>query len=213
MSSQAERTAQFKEVLEARFGEVFAFRQALTQETDRGCALLAASYLDTELEHVLVQSLVDDPKVAQDLLRASGPLGSFSTRIDLAYLIGLIGPLVHKDLNVLRKVRNEFGHSTQPITFEEPSIASRCREIQQTYLDSHAAPRRRFTSSVLGVMPHLHAARFRAKHISARGVNHESRADKAHRNPGGTEFESQRIGEGGDAERSRLVRQSWGRRR
>lgn len=166
MTEKAERVAQLRQLLNARFAEVFGFRQSLSEETDRGCALLAASYLDAELEQLLLDSLVDDPQVAQDMVQPSRPLGSFSARIDMVYLMGLVGPKAHRDLHLIRKIRNEFGHSAEPITFGNPSIAARCREIELTYLDSSVGPRQRFTSTVLGVAAHLHIARFRAQHIS-----------------------------------------------
>jgi hypothetical protein len=57
--------------------EVFAFRSSLNQETDRGCALMAAAYLDTELEWLLKGHFVADSKVVNNLLNIRAPWGLF----------------------------------------------------------------------------------------------------------------------------------------
>jgi hypothetical protein len=63
--------------LERRWSEVRDFRSSLIEETDRGCALLGASYLDGEIEKLLKDYLVDDTGVAEEIFRPDGPLGSF----------------------------------------------------------------------------------------------------------------------------------------
>jgi DNA-binding MltR family transcriptional regulator len=40
----------------------------------------------------------------------SGPLGSFSTKIVLAFLIGMFTKESTQDLHIIREVRNEFAH-------------------------------------------------------------------------------------------------------
>jgi DNA-binding MltR family transcriptional regulator len=124
-----DRDKLFDEISSRRFPEIVKFRQALTPESDRGCALHAASYLDGELETLLRARLVDDAKTVQEFFRPDGPLGSFSARIDMAYLLGLIGPAARRDLHLIRKIRNDFGHNPSPINFSDPAIASRCREL------------------------------------------------------------------------------------
>jgi hypothetical protein len=52
-------------------GEFLAFRQALTKESDRGCALFAAAFLDKTLSDLLYLSLVNDKKVERDLFEGN----------------------------------------------------------------------------------------------------------------------------------------------
>ena len=102
--------------------EVFEFRATLTEETDRGCALMAAAYLDDQLECLLRRTLVDDNTAIDDLLRSAGALGSFSARIELCYALGLLPGQARRDLHLIRKIRNDFGHVAKPLAFEEPGI-------------------------------------------------------------------------------------------
>ena len=148
-----------------RFDEVISFRDALSTESDRGCALFAASYLDGELEALLRQRFVDDKRIADHVLQADGSLGTFSARIDVAFLLGLIGDLTRRDLHLIRKIRNEFGHSARSINFSEQSIASRCRELTLVTRPGDMPPRGRFTNAVLGAAAMIHSALDDATHI------------------------------------------------
>src|ERR1044071_2597257 len=134
--------------LDARFEEVFEFRRSLTGETDRGCALMAAAYLDSELEKLLRKYFVNNENVQDEIFGHSRPLGTFSSRIYLAYLVGLIGPKVRRDLHLIRRVRNEFGHVPTPISFDDPALASRCRELYHDTYGKEATPRVKFNRVV-----------------------------------------------------------------
>jgi DNA-binding MltR family transcriptional regulator len=151
---------------ESKLGEVFEFRKTLTPETDRGCALMAAAYLDSQLEDLLTLHFVDDPAVVEELLGQSKPLGSFSSRIDMAYVLGLIGPKARRDLHLIRKIRNLFGHEHKPLFFDEPKIANRCRELKYVWLEGN--PRQNFIRAVMGVLAILHSKILKAHHIPVR---------------------------------------------
>jgi DNA-binding MltR family transcriptional regulator len=119
---------------------------------------MAAAYLDSQLELLLRKSFIADEHVAKELLDASKPLGTFSSRIDLTFAVGQLPRLVHRDLHLIRKIRNDFGHNPQPIDFAEPRISARCRELTHTFHDESEAPRRRFTNAVMGVLAFIHIA-------------------------------------------------------
>ena len=131
--------------------DVIRFRGTLDAETDRGCALMAAAYLDSLLEKLIRASLIADTKKADELLGKSKPLGTFSSRIDLAHLLGHISKSEHRDLQLIRKIRNVFGHTSNPLDFRNPPIQARCRELYHSFLKEDARPRRRFTNAVVGL--------------------------------------------------------------
>ena len=54
MSTEKDRDENFEALME--------FRNQLDSETDRGCSLMAASYLDYELERLLREKLVGEKK-------------------------------------------------------------------------------------------------------------------------------------------------------
>ena len=66
--------------LSQKFPEVWTFRGTLEAETDRGCALMAAAYLDSQLEELIRASLIADTRATDELLGVSKPLGTFSSR-------------------------------------------------------------------------------------------------------------------------------------
>lgn len=144
-------------VLMERFPDVIRFRDTLTPESDRGCALIAVAYIDTSLGTLLSKCFLKD-KVANDFLRSDGPLGTFSARIDAAFLLGKLSKVSRRELHLLRKIRNEFGHNPDPITFDQPSVAARCTELRYTCRESTASARQHFTSSACGCLASIHAA-------------------------------------------------------
>jgi DNA-binding MltR family transcriptional regulator len=152
-----------------RLDEVMEFRLSLNAETDRGCALMAAAYLDAELESLLRVHFVQNKTVADDLLGQNRPLGTFSSRIDLAYALGLIPTTSFRDLHLIRKIRNDFAHKAAPLSFEYDPMAARCRELcHAEVLGKAARPRARFTRSVLGVLAPIQVAIQTSKPQSAR---------------------------------------------
>src|SRR5438105_1519183 len=92
----------------ALFAEVTAFRDSLNAETDRGCALMAAAYLDEELQKLFRATFLDDSGVADQLFSPNGPLGTFSARIDLAYMRE-VWPNSLRILRIRCKSRRAFG--------------------------------------------------------------------------------------------------------
>ena len=139
---------------------VMRFRASLTSESDRGCALLAAAYLDSELEKLLDKLFVNNASVKKEMLDQSRPLSSFSAKIDMAYLLGLLGPKAHRDLHLIRKVRNEFGHVPVELNFDNQEIKNRCGELYHDGLIEKVSPRDKFIRTAMGVLAAIHAKLF-----------------------------------------------------
>ena len=139
-----------------RIESVMAFRAALRTESDRGCALLAAAYLDEQLAEAVRDALVDDEKVAGCLLNSGRALGTFSTRIDMAYLLGLLGPRARRDLHLIRRIRNEFAHYPTTLAFDNDRVANRCGELHFRFEPDQAA-RDAFCSVSVAILAIVHA--------------------------------------------------------
>ncbi len=101
--------------------------EELESQTDRGAAIIGASLLDKRLEKAIRVHLLDN-KVTDELFK-SQVLGSFSAKIDLAYSLGLYGKKSYDDLNLIRRIRNEFAHFDTPLNFASESVANRCAEL------------------------------------------------------------------------------------
>ncbi|MFS0756125.1 MltR family transcriptional regulator [Noviherbaspirillum sp. 1P10PC] len=150
-------TTTVEQFLEKQRSEFMAFRQTLTKESDRGCALFAAAYLDKALSDLLYLSLVADKRIEKDLFEGTAPLSSFSARIKLAFYLGKISKECRADLDTIRGIRNDFAHHAEPISFEDQSIADRCRNLQFSYHDRANRPRGHFTAAVSRILAILQA--------------------------------------------------------
>jgi hypothetical protein len=99
-------------------------------ESDRGAVIVSVSLIDELLTNSLKGKLAPSLEKSDELFDASfSPFNSFSTKIDLAYRIGLIGPNVRKSLHLLRKIRNDFAHLTDVKGFNDSRTQDRIREL------------------------------------------------------------------------------------
>ncbi len=171
-----------KDFLAAQMAEIVAFRHALSAESDRGCVLFAAAYLEEALKDLLCCSLVKNKHIENDLFDGTAPLATFSAKIKFAYYLGKISAVSRRDLDTIRAIRNNFAHSPKVISFTEQSIADRCKNLEFSYHDADATPRERFTAAVFGILADVHRETFRAVAATELPDNRPSDADKeAHR--------------------------------
>ena len=102
----------------------------LEKESDRGAVLVAAAFLDDSLSNLLRSVMVDDKNLIDSLLRPDGPLGTFSARIKVCQAFGLLESDVYHDLQLIRRLRNEFAHRHQSASLEDPSARDRISNFQ-----------------------------------------------------------------------------------
>ena len=104
--------------------ELAKFVTTLVQQTHAGVTLV----LSTTLERMLVTILEGNmPHLTQPLksklFSGYGPLASFSSKIDLAYSLGLITAYEHRSLHAIRVIRNAFAHSDDlELNFDHNSL-------------------------------------------------------------------------------------------
>ena len=150
-----------KLVLESKMEEFLAFRRALTDESDRGCALFAGSYLEQEIKALLKAHLASsdeenwDAALERELFK-NGPLSSLAACTSLAFYSGYISVDLRQELNQIRKIRNKFAHSSAPVAFDSPDVADWCRELKFSYWKRDDRPRGHFTAAAAGVLRQLH---------------------------------------------------------
>ena len=141
------------------FEALIEFRNQLDSETDRGCALMAGSFLDYELERLLREKLVGGKKHLDSLFDYSGPLGTFSSKINISYSLGFICKTSFSDLNLIRKIRNDFGHTHYALSFESEIIKSKVNNLKSNYYEPNEIRARGvFTNTVNGIMAEIHVA-------------------------------------------------------
>jgi hypothetical protein len=102
----------------------------LKAESDRGCVIVSAALLDDILVQLLKRRLAPSLQKKDELLEdgVSG-FSTFSARIDLAYRLGLLRKSSRDTFHLLRKIRNDFAHISDPKNFDSNSVKSRVTEI------------------------------------------------------------------------------------
>ncbi|WP_233959929.1 MltR family transcriptional regulator [Pectobacterium versatile] len=98
------------------------FFNEFNKESDRGAVLLAASMLDESLLEILESWLISNNSAKELILGFNAPLGTFSARLKASHALGLIMDHEFNEIDLIRKIRNEFGHGWKDISFESPKI-------------------------------------------------------------------------------------------
>lgn len=96
---------------------------------DRTSAILALSAIEVALENLLRDSFVQS--TSESIYKGNGPLATLSSRIEIAFAVGLISEDEKRDLNFMRKIRNQFAHSfDHTITFDSLPIRDWIKELR-----------------------------------------------------------------------------------
>jgi DNA-binding MltR family transcriptional regulator len=108
------------------------FLRDFQAETDRGTTIVAAAYLDDLLEVMFRKHFAGkSEKLVDTILSENGPLGTFSSRIKLAYCLDLIRDDQFSDLEIVRNIRNEFSHQHADLRFDAQPICDLCDNFHQ----------------------------------------------------------------------------------
>ncbi|RWX51541.1 hypothetical protein VU01_11195 [Candidatus Electrothrix marina] len=93
----------------------------IIEESDRGAILIAASQVDLALEKALkrIAPLDISSGKLKNILDYSGPLGTFSSRISIAYFFRVINKKVMEAINTLRGLRNTVAHAPKSFSLQE----------------------------------------------------------------------------------------------
>lgn len=101
----------------AAFHNLFNERKSVDE---RAVAIVGAAFLDSLLENILINFLVDDEKETKKLIGFDGPMGTFSNRVAATYCLGFIAKAVRDDLRTVGKIRNRFAHKLDASFDAEP---------------------------------------------------------------------------------------------
>lgn len=85
-----------------------AFYRVLNDEPDSSVALVASAYIDACLGSMLERFFIESSVSSKVLSPTSGALGSFSSRADVSYLLGLISKPIYQDLQILEKLETNL---------------------------------------------------------------------------------------------------------
>jgi DNA-binding MltR family transcriptional regulator len=147
-----------KNTMEPEVSDLSEFLDEFNSESDRWAALSAASIIDEWLMKV-IQNFLADVKASDDILNwFNAPLGTFSARIKMTYALGLLEKREYEEIEIIRKVRNEFWHKWRDINFETEMIVTLCSKLPWGWpkeLEAKATTRQRFNFAVLMLLMDL----------------------------------------------------------
>jgi hypothetical protein len=108
-------------------------------DSDRAAGIVAAALVERRLEEALQKRTMRVEKaIIQKLFLPSGALGSFSVKIDLAFLLNLVTDKAHRDLITINKIRNDFAHKLDLDDFDIQSVKYRCLNLK--IVDDYVGP-------------------------------------------------------------------------
>ena len=136
------------------------FVEELKRETDRGLPLVGAALIDEKLLETLQAFLIDGKSSSKLLTEGNAPLGTFSSRIDACFALGLIDDFEYQEISLIRKIRNKFAHAKHGISFQTEIIKGYCSTLKSDLPEGSDYPtndpRFRFTNAVVCIVLRLY---------------------------------------------------------
>jgi len=125
--------------------------------SDKASAINVQGYAEDFLRELLEKHMVKDTAVG-DLFDGFGPLATFAARIKVAFALGLIDAQMEKDLNYIRKIRNEFAHSKEPISFDKSPVRELRKQLSTAneYEDKDMDSRWKYMKTAVAVVSRLY---------------------------------------------------------
>jgi len=109
----------------------FQIIDSLRSESDRAKIILSISWADYFLNVKLSNEFSKGNKDARkNLFSVNGPFATFSTKLNFAFCAGWIDADVYHDLQIVRKLRNDFAHSIDIVTLDEDKIRKELEKLK-----------------------------------------------------------------------------------
>lgn len=109
------------------------FRREFRKESDRASVILAGAMIEKSLEMMIRAKLIPSISKKDELFDTPyAPLHNFKAKIELAYRVGLISSNLHRDLNIIRDIRNDFAHDIEGCSFENNRVKNRIDELMKS---------------------------------------------------------------------------------
>lgn len=139
------------------FGNLNRLNRILRQLDERGLVLALAAFAEEALGDLIEAFLIPGDSAKQLLEGFNAPLGTFSARIKMAYSLGLITKRQHADLDQLRRIRNEFAHNWEPISFSDQKIGAHIRALHFSSIEDEfpASPIEKVRTSLGSLLTEL----------------------------------------------------------
>lgn len=149
--------------------------EEINDQSDRGAAIVGAAWLEESMSAAIESFLESHPSAWQRLFGGNGPLGTFSAKIDLSRLLGMVTDVIRSDLHILREIRNEFAHQIAhktehtKLSFNTLHIKDKCMAIKCVSHEEIGDPRTVFIRACAVLYADFEMLRFFGTKVSDGG--------------------------------------------
>lgn len=154
------------------------FMRLVGEQDERAMVLSLATFIEDTLGRLLL-AYFRDCKATRELIEGfSAPLGTLGSRIKAVYAVGLVTEEQFKDMEILRKVRNQFAHNWEGVSLARNDIAAMVGQLSGYSFDASpiqgvGKERLLGTLSNCCIELHLFQSRIEAgKAVKAQDVSH-----------------------------------------
>ena len=139
------------------FGRINRLMHIAREEDERGLVLSVAAFSEELLGQLLLAYLRDQKSSAALVDGFNAPLGTFSARIKACHAIGIISDCQKHDLEVVRRIRNEFAHNWEGCSFAKQNVRDLALTMKDNRLSKEqpSEPKERFRGSMSCVLVEL----------------------------------------------------------
>ncbi len=111
--------------------DLHKFWRTLKDESNRGVVLISTELIHSYLTKLFENRLILNSKLKKDIIENSmAPLYTFSSKIKMAYSLGLIDKTNYENLECVRQIRNKFAHRIFDASFKDEEIIKWCKKIK-----------------------------------------------------------------------------------
>ena len=139
------------------FGKINRLIHLTNEADERGLVLSVAAFSEDLLGRLLVAYLRAGKSTSALVEGFNAPLGTFSARIKAGHSVGLLSDEQYQDLEVARKIRNEFAHNWEGCTFSKQNISDLINGMSSSRIDKtvHESSKSKFQSSMQCILVEL----------------------------------------------------------
>lgn len=194
--TEAQRRALDKIEKEVDWDRLNEISVELHSESDRAAVVLGAAWLDEGMRELLRAFLLparESKPENDEVLKFSGPLGSYFARCEMSFRLGLIGEDFRKALLQVATIRNKFAHVVGKLDLNKPPFTALIgelpdiipsktfwREYLKKYYRSERTPRTMLRSKLALMATSLFSA---SRTFDARLGNRSSQGNRCRQGP------------------------------
>ena len=136
------------------------FMAELNRESDRGLPLVGAALIDDRLQETLRSFFCEGQTSAKLLDEPNAPLSTFSAHFGACHALGLIDDFEYAEIDLIRKIRNEFAHARHGTSFLTDRVRGLCSGLRSDLPEGAGHPtndaRFRFINAVVTLVIRLY---------------------------------------------------------